>query len=683
MRTYKGGSLDWLGMDDGTRKIPDNIPNERFDHRSPLLGATAEERQARQREMIAALANVWTPYTTKAPINQSYGLSLGNKIPVGDDRFVGWLLGGNYGAKWSSNEDFVGQVGLNTAGPDTQVVYSDKYTSEVGTETVQWGLLGTTSFQDGDRHKVRLNFMMNRDWEDEVGRVYGFREADADTSLVYEIATAQQTLLNGQLEGSHKLASDGTRLTWMAAMTGASRWEPDRRVSKYYKDSPDDPAYNPEFPFVALPTLGLRDRYWFDLREQGRGGKVDLEKPVEWAVFQEGSKLKGGLFAFGKGRDFDVRRITYVTGTLMGASDLRHGSYEGIFGAFNGAADSGYITNGDENEKDDYTVEDFQWAAHAQADWVISESWRAVLGARFIHARVEGKAHAQDGSMSPPEDSVKICDATGRCTLPFGYEKSALLPALSLVYSLTPDQNLRASWTRTFSFPEYREMAPLLFFSYQEALETYGNVRLKPTDIQNYDLRWEWFISGSELLAVSGFYKLFKDPVETRITQISSNNRALFENVPRADLYGFETELRLGLERAHDALSDFEVIGNFTWIHSEVDGARKRPMQGQSPYLVNAILLFEPFQERTQMSLLYNRVDRRLAKVGVYPFPDVYEEARETVEFAYTQKLGAHWKAKFTARNLTDAVAEQTQGGLVVKRSRPGRAFSLGVSYAF
>ena len=67
----------------------------------------------------------------------------------------------------------------------------------------------------------------------------------------------------------------------------------------------------------------------------------------------------------------------------------------------------------------------------------------------------------------------------------------------------TDRQNLRGSWTRTFSFPEYREMAPVLFYSYQEALETVGNPELRPTDIRNYDVRWEWFPSGHEVVAAS------------------------------------------------------------------------------------------------------------------------------------------------------------------------------------
>jgi outer membrane receptor protein involved in Fe transport len=678
--TYNGGALDWLGADDGTRKLPDIVPTQRFDNRSEILGATQAEREQRQREILASLPNVWTPYLSKAPVNQSYGVSLGNKIPLRGERVFGWLLGGNYSAKWGSDEEFVGLVGLDG---QNNAVYSDRYTKQIGTEAIQWGVLGTATLQDGARHKLRFNFMANRDWEDEVTKVRTFREADSESSLVFEIAAAQQTLTNYQLEGSHRVAEDGTRLDWMAGFTSASRWEPDRRLSKYFADDPLSPDYNPEFPWRAVPSLGLRDRYWFDLMERGVGGKVDVEKPMEWGWFSEGSKLRGGVFAFGKHRDFDVRRLSYVEGSATGGSALKHGPLEGFFGTFDGSLDSGYISNTDENEKDDYAVDDLQMAAHAQADWMLFPQWRAIAGLRLQYASVQGESFAQDGTLSPPEDSIKQCGANGRCRLPFGYEQAALLPAASVVYALTERQNARVSWTRTFSFPEYREMAPLLFFSYQEALEVYGNVRLKPTDIQNYDFRWEWFPSASELLALSLFYKHFDDPVETRITQSGSNNRALFQNAPSADLYGVETEVRAGLARFHDLLASFEVVGNFTWIRSEVKGEQARPMQGQSPYLINAILFFEPFREKTQMSLLYNKFGRRLSKVGVLPFPDVYEESRESLEFSYSQRVYKGAKMKFTAKNLTNAELVQTQGGLVTRRVKPGPVYSLGATYAF
>jgi hypothetical protein len=679
--TYKGGKYDWLGFDDGTRKLPDVIPDEFFDHRTENIGATPEERQARQKQLMASLPNTWTPYGITAPLNQSYGLSLGNKIPISMDRTFGWLLGGTYANKRGADEVFTGRLNFDNQGENA--TYRDRFTTEQFSEVVQWGILGTASLQDSYHNKVRMNFMINREWEDEVKRIIGRREQDGDTSLVYEISAAQQTLRNAQLEGEHRIHRDGAKLNWSAAVTGAERIEPDQRLSKYLRMYPDDALYNPDFPWFVAATGGLQDRFWFDLQESGYGGKIDLEIPLENSIMLDGSKLRGGAFVFSKSRDYNVRRLSYIAGQdLQFGPEKFGGRYEDYFGAFNGAVDSGYITNRQQEQKDSYEVSDLQGALHFQGDAVLSDALRAIAGLRLVYANVEGFSRSAEGRLSPPEAAAATCVA-GQCKVPFGYEQVALLPAFSLVYGVTEQQNVRLSWTRTFSYPEYREMSPMLFFNYQEALETVGNVDLKPTDINNYDARWEWFPSASEFMAISGFYKHFDNPVELRIRNQSSNNRAEFMNASSALLWGAEWELRTGLGRLHELMQPFSVVGNYTWIYSEVKGERKRAMQGQSPYLINAILFFEPFDAKTQMSLLYNKYGRRISKVGVDNFPDVFEQGRESLEFSWTQTLATGLKAKFTARNLTSAEKVETQGGLIVKRVETPASYSLGVTYAF
>lgn len=677
--TYKGGALDWLGLEDGSRALPAGIPDGFFDHRTPNIGATEAERQARQRRMLQSLPNVWTPYAATAPVNQSYGLTLGNRIPLGGDRIMGWLLGASYGTKWSVDEELNGRINVDAQGD--HATYRDRYEKDVSAHEVQWGTLATATYQDGERHKLRTNILINRNWEDQVTRI--LEQSTEDTAMIFELANSYQTLLNGQLEGIHTVRNDGTRLTWVASATSASRHEPDQRISKYLRMKSDAPLFDPAFPWSVAATSGFQERYWFDLEETGGGGKVGLEVPVEGWGMRSGSRAHAGVSGFAKSREYSARRLSYAPGAAIQEAPEKYGRpYEDFLDLLNGAADSGYVTNRNQNEKDNYAVEDVQWAAHAQVDAVLGESWRVIAGLRMAAARVEGEARSPEDKLSPTERAAAVC-RVAQCVVPFGYDRVALLPAVSAVYAVTGAQNLRASWTRTFSYPEYREMSPMLFFSYQEGLETVGNIDLKPTDIYNYDLRWEWYAGASDLLAVSGFYKDFRNPVEVSIRQNGSNDRAEYVNAGQAELWGAEVEARTGLGRLHDVLSPVSLTANYTRIHSVVSGQRRRAMQGQSPYLVNIILFFEPFQGKTQMSLLYNRFGRRIAKVGAGNFPDVYEEARESLEYSWSQTLARGLKARFTARNLTEDPRLQTQGGLVVNRIENARVYSLGVSYAF
>jgi outer membrane receptor protein involved in Fe transport len=296
---------------------------------------------------------------------------------------------------------------------------------------------------------------------------------------------------------------------------------------------------------------------------------------------------------------------------------------------------------------------------------------------------VDGGAIAPRGGLSPVEREVADCDENDTCRIGFGYKDYRHLPTLSLVYGITENQNGRLAYSQTLSFPEYREMAPLLYFNYQQALETVGNFELKPTLIHNYDARWEWFPRPGDLFALSGFYKYFEDPVELNIRQVSSNFRSDFVNAPSAFLFGAETEARIGLGALMSSLTPFQFLGNFTWIYSEVDGRRKRAMQGQSPYLINAILFFEPENSPWQASILYNRIGPRIAKVGLGSFPDIQDESRQSLEAGLSYHLGRGVKAKLSGKNLLAENVKQTQGGLLIREYKTGRKISAGISYAF
>src|SRR5690606_14324315 len=69
-----------------------------------------------------------------------------------------------------------------------------------------------------------------------------------------------------------------------------------------------------------------------------------------------------------------------------------------------------------------------------------------------------------------------------------------------------------------------------------------GNPNLLTTHIHNADLRWEWFPSGDEVIAVSAFGKQFFDPIEQVLANSLSD--ATFTNARSGNLIGAELEAR-------------------------------------------------------------------------------------------------------------------------------------------
>ena len=166
-----------------------------------------------------------------------------------------------------------------------------------------------------------------------------------------------------------------------------------------------------------------------------------------------------------------------------------------------------------------------------------------------------------------------------------------ILPAFSLIYSPWKQTNLRFSYGGTVARPLVRELAPFLQQDFVRRRTITGNPDLQRTWIDNFDLRLEWFPSDVEVFALSLFTKHFDSPIESIIKD--QNGNLGFENTPQAQNAGVEVEARLNLKR-WSALLKIQMMGNFTWTHSEVTlseeqgefvTSQSRALQGQSPYV--------------------------------------------------------------------------------------------------
>ena len=106
-------------------------------------------------------------------------------------------------------------------------------------------------------------------------------------------------------------------------------------------------------------------------------------------------------------------------------------------------------------------------------------------------------------------------------------ESFNLFPTANLVYAINDKQNLRGSYARTIARPSFKELSyaqildPITNRIFNGSLFTYSSMidgvqtftwegNLVETNIDNVDLRWEWFMEKAQMFSVSGFYKNFK-----------------------------------------------------------------------------------------------------------------------------------------------------------------------------
>ena len=213
------------------------------------------------------------------------------------------------------------------------------------------------------------------------------------------------------------------------------------------------------------------------------------------------------------------------------------------------------------------------------------------------------------------------------------------LPSANFVYSILPKGNIRASYSQTVARPQYRELSSGLFYDFFQNATFFGT-NLSQTKIDNYEIRWEQYFNNAQYYSASIYYKNFKDPIEQKIFLSGSDSRILtWQNAPKAENYGVEVEFRKNFDFITPAFSNLFLYANASYIKSTAfvkgNGADtvNRPLQGQSPYLVNLSLQYSEIKTGISASVLFNQVGERIEFVGGQQDPYIWEKPHGLLDF--------------------------------------------------
>jgi outer membrane receptor protein involved in Fe transport len=296
-------------------------------------------------------------------------------------------------------------------------------------------------------------------------------------------------------------------------------------------------------------------------------------------------------------------------------------------------------------------------------------------------------------------------------------QNTDILPSLNFTYLMNKKTNIRVCASKTLSRPEFRELSPAAFFDYNLSATFTGNTKLEQTRIQNYDIRYEYFMGKGEMISGSLFFKHFDNPIETTVPFGLTTTQKVFSyvNVPTAQSYGIELEFRKSLsfltKNEKSQLNNVAFFGNFAYIKSEVEvtttsaggetSVYKRQMQGQSPYIINGGVSYNHPTSNISSTLVFNRIGERIFAVGNGEIPEMYEAPRNVVDFSLSKKFYKKLEVKFTISDILSnpqvlyynidekfaIVRDQNQYNknkdYNVIRSRLGTNFGLSVSYQF
>ncbi|QEC52319.1 TonB-dependent receptor [Anseongella ginsenosidimutans] len=701
------GKYDWLGYDDGSRKIPDILLNNEM--LTSLGGAindirsNPEDQQLINRfnSTMQALAGRGFSVNRHSPgLNKGINFSVGNRLRLKDGRSLGYNLGINYKQDHAQYDNRVVNNYTARMDFDNRMV---PYLLSNGTESVTGSNLGgifSLGYQLNNNNRVKASILYNNSADQSV---LNFDDGSMPQLLSGSdlrnraISFTRRSLLNAQLQGDHVAGFlGGTKVEWSGNYIVSRQYEPDKRLIA----APVFPGgtYN----FVA--EMSLPFHFFRDLRDEQYSGKIDLSSGLEKI------DLKYGAFFSRKERDFEERRYQLSTSRTPDASQYvsfseANGDYErffaagntGVLGVRDGEVEFGNAYQYQTPPSSFYEGHEQVAAAYLMSTFDITDKLKTVLGARveFTDIAVGIKSGAGE------KGTINTVD---------------VLPSLNFIYALNDRSNLRLSGTRTLARPNMRELAPFSSFELSGAFAEVGNPGLKRTNITNLDFRYELFPRPSELFALSLFYKNFENPIIKELSATSSSPVYQYVNTGTAKLMGVEVELRQKLDFISLALEKFNIGANFSYIYSRVDmrpeeyEIRKnvdpdikdwRPFAAQSPYIANLILSYDNPEKGWQSTVFANMFGPRLFANGRGAAPDTYEmygrindkaNNRITSNFPLPElnyrlrkSFANSFSVALTINNILDysVVRYQEHNGIYYTNDvfNPGRTFQLSLGY--
>ncbi|MEJ7768409.1 MAG: outer membrane beta-barrel protein [Chitinophagaceae bacterium] len=658
-------STDWIGFDDGTRKLPASFPSnrQRYTVKNDIDKAALSQ---------SFNGDVYKEKSSKAAPNQSYNLTWGKASKLKNGATIGTIVSliyRNTKAVYSDAER--NRYDFERANTDKDYIF--KYKEIQNIYTVNWGGVANFTYIQGN-HKISFKNLFNRNFEDKYVTRSGTNLNNNSSVLFNSSFLNQRSLYSTQLEGVHQLTTTGIKFTWN--LNGATNYktQPDYRVVDYRR-----PITLTSNPYVINDDETRR--FFSTLQDYSGGFNASLLVPFN--LFQQKQTFKIGGSTLVRARNFEARNFQYA-----GSEASRTLPVDQAFNTSNIGVDRLLINEVTQNT-DKYFAVSVLDGMYGMFDTRIGENLRAIFGARLEFF----------------EQFLRSKDL-GNENVIVNTEKWDVLPSVNLTYSFNVKNQLRASGALTVARPEFREIAPFAFYDYDAIYGVSGNTDLKRTLIYNADIRYEYYPKAGEAISLGIFYKNFHDPIEFIMNPGSNADRQNYEyrNAKKATSYGAELEIRKNIN------SDFSVFTNLTYLFSEVtfnnlsaggkEETASRPLQGQSPYLVNVGLQYNNDKSGLSGSLLYNRVGPRLYLVGSPPpgagFYDVYDVPRDLVDLQVTKKiLKTKGELRLTIAdilnqpigqydNLTSRESYKAGAGdRFTNRYTPGTTITLAFTYNF
>jgi outer membrane receptor protein involved in Fe transport len=643
----KGGK-DFLGLDDGTRAIPAGVVKDVF-------SATVPEKA----EMATLFGNYkWGIKSSTAAPNFNFQFIKGFNVPLKDKDFFSALVAVTYNRNFALNYGERNTFDFNST-PGVPLYHRNKYVDSIYNNETVLALLGNVAFKLNNKNTISWKNNLSINTDNRLLKRIGAADADGDATFINRDVVRWFTsnqIFTSQLSGDHLIGEAKTKINWLASFSDVKRDIPNLSRTSYIGVGNDLSAFFQSG--IPDQLRGSGTMLFIKSNEDIKSLKVDVSQPYTLLKNKQQVLKAGAGYQF-RSRQFNTKLLglmpNYFSGfdfglTLLPENEIFLPQNLGVTtpGKSGFLLDEGTIANSN------YIASSALTHAYLMTDQRILKKLRFIYGVRW-------EQFNQKLNTTENGNSTSIVINT---------TKNDFLPSVNFVYSVTSKTNLRLSYSNTVNRPEFRELAPFLFFEYVSQNTISGYDSIVRAKVKNYDFRFEFYPGKAQLFSASAFYKDFTNPIEL-IFIPGITNQAVYVNATSANVYGIEAEFRTLLSTVFSSknesglLSKITISANAALMKSAVKIDRlfsieperlvtNRALQGQSPYLINSSLNYNDDKLGLSSTISVNRVGDRIYIAGIKnEIADIYEKARTVVDFQVVKFLMKRkLELKLTARDI-------------------------------
>jgi len=701
--TYQGGNTDFLGFDDGTRAIPasSDIPQYTDTYIHP-------DASSRYRSILQSFDKTMAAQKQTSFMDYDFGFSFGNQKPLSK-----YTIGYNLALSYKNSTDFYqnaefGRYGLATADPGvTELELRDKRTGNYGTNNVFLsGLAGFAIKTSSSKYRINLIHLQNGESK---AAIFDFTSRDVGSefdAFQHALYYTQRSLTNLFIDGKHTYNDSKWEVSWKLSPTISKIEDPDVRFTRYaYGTSEED--------LVIGTESGFPERSWRELSEINLSGVTHVVK--KFSFKSQDAKLKfGGAYTY-KERDYSIRTFAINVRDIPLTGDPNELFSEENLWPYNGDVGRGttYEANFIPTNSNKFNADVNYIAAYVSAELNLLKNLKTIIGVRAENYAQHYSGRNQQGTKVLNNEEV-INDLD-------------IFPTLNLIYGITDKQNIRASYSKTIARPSFKELSYAQIFDpisgitfigglsedrgEEQGVEVlYWDGNLVSTDIHNFDLRWELFYQNGQMISLSGFYKMFKNPIEMVQFATTQKMQVQPRNVGDGQVLGAELELRQNLGFISESLGRFNLTSNFTYVYSNVKRSKTeydsrvrsartgqvideyRDMAGQSPYLLNIGASYDGgengFWKGFEAGIYYNVQGKTLEIVGIKDRPDIYVNPFHSLNLNISKQFKSGIGIGIKVKNILNSKDEKVYQSYNAQDQyyefkEEGISYGFSISYKF